>query len=262
MKRGRDVLFKTFPKVFPLLLILWVLLVLYPNPVNLAVSIGRAVDPGIDPAAVASLAQEVPEDPAGIELAVCEAFPYSYDWESYGMPWYFPTVQEVIEEGRGDCKARALVVASILEYKGIPYRLQFSPIHMWVEYEGKESSSLENSGALFYELDPDTGRRIVRLPGISLKEAAKASWNGFWPPMPLLRKVLITVGTSLLVTALVISIWRSKNASRFSGSETNNVGDKLATGDGSSADGDNDGRYATSLLPGNVARTMQKQRPT
>jgi len=210
MKRGRVMFFKLYPKIFPLLLVLWVLLILYPNPVQLVASIQRTIDPSIDPECVASLAQEMPDDPAAVELAVCQMFPYSYDWQSHGMPWYFPTVQEVVEKGQGDCKARALVTASILEQKGIPYSLQFSPIHMWVEYEGKESNSLENSGALFYGLDPDTGERVVRLPGISLKEAAEASWNGFWPPMPLLRKALMLGGISLLTVALVISLWGAK----------------------------------------------------
>ncbi len=218
MKRGKYIFLKVFPMVFPLLLLLWVLLVLYPNPVNLVVSIQRAVHPHTDPAAVASLANEMPDNPADIESAVRETFPYSYDWRAHGMPWYFPTVEEVMEKGQGDCKARALVTASILEYKGIPYRLQFSPIHMWVEYEGKESNSLENSGTLFYELDPDTGERSLQLPSISLRETARAFWNGFWPPMPLMRKILLTTGVSLLVSMLVMTLW-TRRTSRVRGPE-------------------------------------------
>jgi len=206
IKSGRRILSRVFPKMFPLLLALWVLLVLYPNPTSLIASVRRTVDPQIDPAAVATLADEMPETPSDIEAAVQEAIPYSYDWETHYMPWYFPTVEEVIEKGQGDCKARALVTASIMEHKGIPYRLQFSPIHVWVDYEGKQSNSLENSGTLFYEMDPESGERSLRLPSIGLRESAEAFWEGFWPPMPLARKILLPSGIGLLVSMLVVSL--------------------------------------------------------
>jgi transglutaminase-like putative cysteine protease len=242
MKRVKYIFLKVFPVVFPVLLLLWVLLVLYPNPVNLVVSIQRVVHPHTDPAAVASLANEMPDNPADIESAIRETFPYAYDWRAHGMPWYFPTVEEVLEKGQGDCKARALITASILEYKGIPYRLEFSPIHMWVEYEGKESNSLENSGALFYGLDPETGERSLQLPSISLRETARASWNGFWPPMPLIRKILLTTGVSLLVSGLVVTLW-TRRASRVRGLGTASRPDSDKSIPGYSSDGSaDDGR--------------------
>ncbi len=46
--------------------------------------------------------------------------PYAYDWQSAGVPWYFPTAAEALRAGRGDCESRALVLASILTAKGIP----------------------------------------------------------------------------------------------------------------------------------------------
>lgn len=189
-----------------MLLILWVLLVLYPNPLNLVTSIWRAVDPVTNPRAVTALAAGMPEEPKDIEPAVLEAIPYRYDWEVHGMPWYFPTVEQVIEKGQGDCKARALVVASVLEAKGIPYTLRFSPTHMWVEYEGKESTSIENHEGSFYELDPETGEKSLRLPRISLTQVARTSWEGFWPPMPLVRKMLLVGGVSLLTLLLILSL--------------------------------------------------------
>lgn len=206
MNYRKRLFIKTFPRVFPLLLVLWVLLVLYPNPLNLLASIWRAVDPATNPQAVTALAAGMPEDPIDIEPAVLEAIFYRYDWEIHGMPWYFPTVEEVIEKGQGDCKARALVMASVLESKDIPHTIRFSPIHIWVEYEGKESTSIENSGASFYELDPETGEKSLRLPSISLREVARTSWEGFWPPMPLVRKTLLVGGVSLLTLLLMVSL--------------------------------------------------------
>lgn len=200
-KRG---LGRVFRLLFPLLLILWVLLVLYPNPVRLATSVQRLVNPGIDTAAVESAAASLPDDPAAIEDSVLESIPYGYDWQVYGMPWYFPTVNEVMQAGEGDCKGRALVLASVLEAKDIPYSLNTSPIHVWVDYEGKEETEVENQNASFYQLDPETGQRSFGLPSIDPMEVLNTFWEGFWSPMPAVRKALLLVGLIILIAARVI----------------------------------------------------------
>jgi len=103
--RGRHLL-----RALPVLVVLWVVLILYPNPLSLAVSVQRLADPRVDPAAVQTLAESLPSEATAIEKAVLDSVPYSYDWKVYAMPWYFPTVDEVLEKGRGDCKARAIVL--------------------------------------------------------------------------------------------------------------------------------------------------------
>jgi transglutaminase-like putative cysteine protease len=193
-----------FCALFPVLVVLWVVLVLYPNPLSLAVSIQRLADPRVDPGAVQTLAESLPSEPAAIEKAVLDSMPYSYDWEAYAMPWYFPTVDEVLEKGRGDCKARAIVLASVFEAKGIPYRINSSPMHVWVDYDGKVEDELENSGAGFYEVDPQTGARSLDVPKISVTEVMAAAWQGFWPPMPMVRKVLLVSGLVILVAIRVM----------------------------------------------------------
>jgi transglutaminase-like putative cysteine protease len=196
---------RIFCRSFPLLLILWVLLVLYPNPLSLATSVRRLATPRVDPAAVESLAASLPSDPAAIEEGVLRTVPYRYDWQVYGMPWYFPTVDEVLKNGAGDCKARAIVLASVLEAKGIPYQINSSPIHVWVDYEGKAANPLENPDAGFYEVDPETGARSLHLPSISFSEVMDTAWQGFWPPMPLARKVLLVSG--LVILSIVRLAW-------------------------------------------------------
>ena len=131
---------RVFLRYFPLLVIVWILLVLYPNPWRLVTGVERILDPHTDPAAVASLAQNMPSDPTLIEKEVDELIPYSYDWETYGMPWYCPSVREILEKGEGDCKAQALVLSSILEAKGIPNRIVWSLEHVWVDYPDKEET--------------------------------------------------------------------------------------------------------------------------
>ena len=206
-----DSIRRVFRSYFALLLILWILFVLYPNPLNLVISIHRVFSVDVDSGAVETMLGDFPSDPIAIEKGVLERIPYRYDWEVYSMPWYFPTVEEVLRKGEGDCKARALVLASILEAKNIPYRIDLSPIHMWVDYEGKGETSVENAGVKFYQQDPETGKRRFQIPEIGLGEVMDSIWQGFWNPMPEGRKALLLSGLVALVAVRVI--WfRNKTA--------------------------------------------------
>lgn len=184
-------------------LFLWILFVLYPNPLNVGVSLYRAYQPDVDPLAIGQLG-EFPSEAASIDALVKARVPYSYDWTVYGMPWYFPTTRLVVEQGMGDCKGRAIVLASVLEAKDIPYRIISSPIHIWVEYDGKEQTTLENEGVSFYQHDPETGERLFRLPDIPLRDVLDSSWSAFWEPMPVARKLLLVSGIAGLVCARVL----------------------------------------------------------
>ncbi len=183
---------------------LWVLLVLYPNPFNIAVSAYRMFNPDIDPAAVDSLLVGLPSDPAAIEQEILRRIPYEYDWEAHGMPWYFPTTANVVQAGVGDCKARAEVLASVFERLGIPYRINSSLIHVWVEYDNKAENAFENPGAKFYQQDPETGQRFFQLPHIDWKLLIDSTKEGLWTVMPLSRKVLLLGGIGLIVLVRVL----------------------------------------------------------
>jgi TM2 domain-containing membrane protein YozV len=191
------VLTRTFLKYFPLLVCLWVLLVLYPNPWRLAIGVKRILDPQTDPAAVASLAQDMPSDPTLIEDEVLKLIPYSYDWQTYGMPWYCPSVQEALQKGKGDCKARALVLASILQAKGIPNRIVWSLDHVWVDYPGKQNSSLEKNQ--LYEKNPETGKGSWSLPHMPPGDIFNELWTDFVRTMPGMRMFLLLGGLLALV---------------------------------------------------------------
>ena len=54
---------RAFRACLPLLIVLWVFLVLYPNPLRLVVSLQRLANPRVDPAAVETLAAGLPSDP-------------------------------------------------------------------------------------------------------------------------------------------------------------------------------------------------------
>jgi hypothetical protein len=186
------------------LIALWVLLVLYPNPFNIFVSVHRVFNPDVDPMAVEPLLAGLPSDPAAIEAEVLRLIPYRYDWETHGMPWYFPRTASVVERRQGDCKARAVVLASVLERLEIPYRINSSFIHVWVEYDNKAETIFENPRAKFYQQDPATGRRFFQLPEIEWRLWIDSTREGLWTVMPLFRKVILVLGIALIVAARVV----------------------------------------------------------
>jgi hypothetical protein len=211
LERSEKVSRKVFRRYFPLIFILWILFVLYPNPLNLIISIQRVLNFDADPGAVEFMLNDLPSDPIAIEKAVLAKIPYRYDWELYNMPWYCPTVEQVLERGAGDCKARALVLASVLEAKNITYQVHSSPIHIWVDYEGKNETSIENAKVEFYQYDPETGERRFQIPEISLGKLMDYWRQQFWTPMPDGRKALLILGLLALVAARVI-LHRKKTA--------------------------------------------------
>jgi len=178
--------------------------VLYPNPLNLIISIQRVLSFDADPGAVEFMLNDFPSDPVAIEKAVLARIPYRYDWELYSMPWYCPIIEEVLERGEGDCKARALVLASVLEAKNIPYQVRSSPLHIWVDYEGKQETSIENAQVEFYQYNPETGERRLQIPDIGLGKLTNYWQQQFWTPMPDGRKALLISGLLALVAARVI----------------------------------------------------------
>jgi len=203
-ERSGNVSRRVFRRYFPLIFVLWILFVLYPNPLNLIISIQRVLNFDADPGAVEFMLNDFSSDPAAIEKAVLARIPYRYDWELYSMPWYCPIVEEVLERGEGDCKARALVLASVLEAKSIPYQVHSSPMHIWVDYEDKQQTSIENAQVEFYQYDPETGERRFQIPDISPVKLMGTWQQQFWTTMPDGRKALLISGLSALIAARVI----------------------------------------------------------
>lgn len=163
----------------------------------LVTGLKRILDPQTDPAAVASLAQGMPNDPALIEQNVLKLIPYSYDWNTYGMPWYCPSVPQVLEKSKGDCKARALVLASILQAKGIPNRIVWSLDHVWVDYPGKQNTGPEEYA--LYQKNSETGKGSWSLPHMPPGDVLNELWTDFVRTMPGMRMFLLLGGLVALV---------------------------------------------------------------
>ena len=188
----------------------WLVVMLYPDPSVIIASVRQTLHPNVDPQAVRALAARLPNDPRLIEAAVLTRIvPYAYDWQVNGVPWYFPTTAEAVKSGRGDCESRAVVLASILKAKGIPYQLNMSFDHIWVQYPGKQANALENNAVLF--ATRKHGHFVLQWPkDFHLGAEVNAQVGLYWTPMPVVRKVLLLGGLALvtLLNALSRRRWR------------------------------------------------------
>lgn len=172
----------------------WFLLVLYPNPGRLAASIYRMKNPPVTPLLVSDIAEQIESSsPSEIKAYVYSELPYRFDWEVYNMPWYSPTLEEALEKGSGDCKARFLLFASLLEEKNIPYQKKVSLTHIWVSYDGKPENALENDREAVFIVD-ENGRLILSMPRPDLQRSWRSFYRGFWEVMPGARKALLLAG--------------------------------------------------------------------
>ncbi len=176
----------------------WTLLVLYPNPFLLLSSIYRLKNPPVMPIQISDLNLELEgAAPHEIEQFVYKRIPYQFDWQVYNMPWYFPTLEEALEKENGDCKARYLLFASLLEGMEIPYQKNISLTHIWVGYEGKTESRLENSSESMIMVD-EFGRARITLPRPNLERSKQSFIRGFWEVMPTDRKFMLLGGYPLI----------------------------------------------------------------
>ena len=197
-------------------LFLWTLFVLYPNPYRLAVSITRIFNPPVEADAVRDMAAaQMDSDPRDIELFVLSEFPYQYDWLTYNVPWYFPTVSEALAQGTGDCKTRFVVLASVFEALEIPYQETVSLTHFWLTYEDKEETSIERSEYAWLTRDEEGTQ--LQMPGERFRDVWDAFREAFWDYMPSSRKVLFSMGPIL---ALGIGLGRRSPPTGDPGTKT------------------------------------------
>jgi hypothetical protein len=188
-----------FPRVSLLFLMLvWALVVLYPHPGVLVRSVQNVTQPRPDAEAARDLAAALPDDPSLIEAYVLrEHVPYRYDWQSFGVPWYFPTAAEALRAGPGDCESRAMVLASILTAKGIPHELRMSFGHIWVEYPGKVATAIENP-ALEIAGRRD-GRFFLQLPeNLDVRREVREQLAIHYDPAPPARVSVLFVGLTVI----------------------------------------------------------------
>lgn len=158
-----------------------ILFALYPNPLKFAQSIYRIIDPPIDTQEVLNYPIRFIDDEIDVrqlESAVIESIPYQYDWTTYGMPWYYPTVDEIIANQKGDCKSRMVIFASMLEYRQEPYTIKYSLDHFWVDYPGKLDTPIESD-----ELAIFSHEEGFQMPNVQW-DVTLNTYTAFWDYMP------------------------------------------------------------------------------
>ncbi len=195
----------------------WVLLTLYPNPTDLVKSIYRVVRPPINGTLAAAFDQRFAglEEAHAIDANVQSEFPYQYDWVTYNLPWYFPTVDEAFAKMAGDCKTRLIVLASVLESRGIPYSISVSPTHIWVEYEGKATNRVENAAVALFS---SAGDGMLAIPAhFEWRRSFDSFWTAFWTYMPIDRKLSLVAGLIVTLILLVLAGWTPVQHSDRSG---------------------------------------------
>jgi hypothetical protein len=206
-------------RVLVFLALSWTLVVLYPDPTVLVASVRNLLAPRIQPEAARELAATLPDDPREIERHVLdEVVPYATDWEAAGVPWSFPTAAGALAAGHGDCESRAVVLASVLAAKGIPYTLRMSFDHIWVDYPGKVQTPLENDARVLAGRDGG-GWGGLRWPkDLDLRREARAQAAIYWDPMPAGRKLLLFAGIVVVALANPLTAFASRpGASRRRG---------------------------------------------
>lgn len=119
--------------------VLVLFLFFYPNPLLYAHTLAHVAHPPIEPAAIAHYSATLPDDPARIEQWVRERIAYDADgYQDWGVAFYIARPDQTLRRGGGHCWDRAMVLASILEEKQIPYRLFANWMHAWVDYAGRQ----------------------------------------------------------------------------------------------------------------------------
>ncbi len=95
---------------------------------------------------------------AAVERTVRARIPYAFDWDTWGVVDYLPTVGEVFAKGREDCDGLAVVAASLLRRMGEKAWLVTDLKHVWVVTpDGEIMSPGQGAKTLVGE---ETGTRI------------------------------------------------------------------------------------------------------
>lgn len=176
----------------------WIGAVVYPDPRPFFNSVARLRNPPVDGVAAAEIAATLPDDYKVIEDYVAGYVAWEPAWTVYGLPWYFPTVSEVIADRVGDCQAEAILTASILQAKGLPYTLRYSFDHVWVDYPGKGVTALEDPATAFVSNEGEGW--LAGLPDkFPIWSILKQRTAYHWTPMPLLQKFLIVFGAMVII---------------------------------------------------------------
>ncbi len=137
-----------------------------------------------------------------VEAYVYEKLPYAWDWDTWGVADYIPTVEEALEQGQEDCDGRAVVAASILRAFGHEAEIVSDYAHVWVKTEAGETMSPGKHKSI---VASDAG---VRVHWRNLSDLFRATLFG-WAVFPLHRELIVLLVFWVLIVAPGTS-WRRR----------------------------------------------------
>jgi hypothetical protein len=123
-----------------------------------------------------------------VEQFVYDKVPYAFDWQTWGVVDYTPTVDEIIAKGREDCDGRAVIAASLLRHYDPTAVLATDFMHMWVN---------TSSGPLMHPSGPAAL--------VATKEGYRINWrNALDITHPAIGMALYPFGRELII---FVAVW-------------------------------------------------------
>ena len=114
-----------------------------------------------------------------VENFVYDKVEYEWDWNTWGLSDYLPTVTEAVSLGKEDCDGRAVVAASLLANLGFRPRIVTDFAHVWVHTEHGETMGPGRKKAV---IATDRGlqvqwRAVTELPRAAIYGMAVFPWQ-------------------------------------------------------------------------------------
>lgn len=129
-----------------------------------------------------------------VEAVVYHHIPYAFDWDTWGVMDWLPTVDEVYHAGREDCDGVAVVAASLLRRMGQDAFLVCDLKHVWVATPQEELMS-PGAGAHTMVATPEGTR--ARLDVSLLANVGRGLAYGI-AVFPLVREMILVATLALL----------------------------------------------------------------
>ena len=164
---------------------IFLLVILYPNPVLLVKQIHNYLDMEslIQPdfVGIETINRElnaiIPSEVSpqkkflAIEQYVYQHIQYEYDWDNWGNIDFWPTAEQVWKRQREDCDGLAILAASILRSRGFKTATLVGNMrHIWVNVDQWELMGPDQE----QNIRPEGGKTIVTLPSFNLMFGAMA----------------------------------------------------------------------------------------
>ncbi|MGD0111509.1 MAG: hypothetical protein ABSD48_06565 [Armatimonadota bacterium] len=185
--------------------LVWTLFVCYPDPAVLVRNLLRYRHFPVDPQLEKRTGWALPEKPDSIETFVDGVIVPTPDWRLYRVPWFMPAPSDVIQTLRGDCESKAVVLASLLAGKHIPYEIRASFNHIWVDYAGRRPRPGETRDIAYLDAR-DGGSFSIHFPSrADWRQALAVQKEQLWEEMPLARKALWLLGLAWLLALFAVA---------------------------------------------------------